>query len=258
MNHKGKVLRLGFILLSMVSCSLFSVPGAHAQGQSLGLRLSVGSSFQMRNDVQIPNDENGTRFSLANTVGEGPVNAVRLEALWSINERHGIRLMLAPLSYSELTAFDTPVSFEGEFFNANEPLDAGYRFNSWRIGYFYTWKKTDRTTLRLGGTLKIRDAEIRLEQGDTVAFNDDLGVVPLLYLSGRWALSDRWILGADLDALGGGPGRAIDFGLSLDYALNQKWSVGVNARVLDGGADIDELFNFATFTSASVSVSRSL
>jgi len=104
MNHKGKVLRLGFILLSMVSCSLFSVPGAHAQGQSL--------------------------------------------------------------SYSELTAFDTPVSFEGEFFNANEPLDAGYRFNSWRIG--------------------------------------------------------------------------------------------VNARALDGGADIDELFNFATFTSASVSVSRSL
>jgi hypothetical protein len=248
--------RLTFLLL--VLCSIFNVSGVLAQDSSLGLRLSAGSSFQLRNDVQIPNDESGTRFSLADSVGEGPVNAVRLEALWSIKERHGIRVMLAPLSYTEATTFATSVSFEGELFNAQDSIDAGYRFNSWRIGYFYTWKSNNRTTVRLGGTLKVRDAEIRLEQGNTVAFNDDIGLVPLLYLSGRWAVSNRWTFGADIDALGGGPGRAIDLGLTLDYALSRRWNLGIDLRVLDGGADIDELFNFATFTSAAVALSRGL
>lgn len=239
-------------------CIIFSIfiPQAYAEGSSLGVRLSAGVSFQTRNDVQIPNDETGTRFSLADAVGEGPVNAVRFEALWNINERHGVRILLAPLSYTESISFDTPVFFEGELYNANETLDASYRFNSWRIGYFYSFKNTSRTKIRVGATLKVRDAEIRLEQGDTTASNDDLGLVPLLYLSGRWAFSDHWTFGADIDALGGGPGRAIDLGLTLDYAFGQDWKIGVDLRALDGGADIDELLNFATFFSTSLAISR--
>lgn len=244
------------IFLSALAVCVFTSQQVLAAEASLGLRLSVGGSFQLRNDVQIPNDETGTRFSLANTVGEGPVTALRLEALWRINERHGVRVMLAPLSYTESVTFDDPVLFEGEAFTANNDLDASYRFNSWRIGYFYSLKNNARTQLRVGGTLKIRDAEIRLEQDGTVAFNDDLGVVPLVYLSGRWALGERWSFGADIDALGGGPGRAIDLGLSLDYALGSDWNVGLDVRALDGGADIDELFNFATFYSASLAISR--
>lgn len=236
--------------------SLVCAQPALADGSSLGLRLSVGASYQLRNDVRIPNDATGTRFSLANEVGSGPVNAVRFEALWNINQRHGVRVMLAPLSYTESINFDNPVLFEGQSFSANEALDASYRFNSWRVGYFYSLRNTPRTKLKVGGTLKIRDAEIRLDQDGTVESNDDIGVVPLLYLSGQWALSDRWSFGADIDALGGGPGRAIDFGLTLDYALGQQWNLGLDVRALDGGADIDELFNFATFYSASLAISR--
>lgn len=255
-KYNKRYVRCSVALLGASLFSLLSVQPAQAEGSSLGLRLSAGASYQLRNDVQIPNDATGTRFSLANEAGEGPVNAVRFEALWNINQRHGVRVMLAPLSYTESISFDTPVLFEGQSFNANESLDASYRFNSWRIGYFYSLRNTHRTKIRVGGTLKIRDAEIRLEQGGTVEFNDDLGFVPLLYVSGRWALSDRWSFGADIDALGGGPGRAIDAGLTLDYALGQNWNVGLDVRALDGGADIEELLNFATFYSATLAISR--
>ena len=118
--------------------SLFALAPATAADLALGLRLSVGTSWQARNDVQIPNTDAGTRFSLADAAGEGPVPFARLEIDWALDERHGIRVLLAPLSYTETVAFDDPVRFAGESFAAGRPTEATYRFNSWRVGYHYT------------------------------------------------------------------------------------------------------------------------
>lgn len=127
---------------------------ATADDRRFDLKLLAGSSWQVKNDVQIPNSSLGTRFSLADTVGEGPVNALRFELNWRFREKHGLRIMLAPLSYDEPVVFDTPVNFNGSSFAANTPTVAGYRFNSWRIGYHYTITTTPQTTFRVGGTLK--------------------------------------------------------------------------------------------------------
>lgn len=226
-----------------------------AEDNPFSLRFSAGSSWQARNDVQIPNSDLGTRFSLDQAVGNGPVDATRFELNWSFNNPHGLRIMLAPLSYTESASFDSPVLFAGESFAANQDTEATYRFNSWRIGYHYTLRKSDRGFFRLGGTLKVRDAEIRLRQGATESFDDDVGFVPLFYMAAQYKLSNRWIVGADFDGLAGGPGRAIDLGLTLDYSITDRFSVGADFRVLDGGADVDDVFNFARFYSALVSVS---
>ena len=247
-------MRIFFIGL-VVLLNSAAVTLVYAAEPTFDLRLSAGNSLQARNDVQIPNNASGTRFSLANTVGEGPVRALRFELNWQFRQRHGIRIMLAPLSYTETTVFRDTVRFEGAAFRPEEALDASYRFNSWRLGYHYLLISNDRFNLQAGGTLKVRDAEIRLEQGDTVRFNDDLGFVPLLYLSARYQLGKSVSFRADLDGLAGGPGRAIDAGVALDYSLSKRWRLGVEARVLDGGADIDELFNFAQFRSASIALS---
>lgn len=237
-----------FIPLAIMSPALAADP-------SIEFRLTGGTSYQLRNDIQIPNSDLGTRFSLADLAGEGPVGAARFEAKWAINEKHGLRIMLAPLSYTEAVTFEDTVQFEGETYQPRQPTDASYKFNSWRVGYFYQFIDTSRTQVDVGATLKVRDAEIRLEQGETVAFNEDLGLVPLLYFSANHRLSDQWRVGLDVDALGGGPGRAIDLGVTADYAINERLLVGLEARILDGGADIDELFNFAQFGSIGVSVS---
>lgn len=229
-----------------------------ASDNRLDLKLSAGASYQVKNDVQIPNTELGTRFSLADEVGDGPVTAVRFELNWQINDKHGLRVMLAPLSYDEPVVFDTPVNFDGETFAANTQTNAGYRFNSWRIGYHYTLLDSAKTTFRIGGTLKVRDAEIRLEQGEVVSADDDLGFVPLLYLMGERRLGNNWFIGADLDGLAGGPGRAIDAGITLGLAAGQVWRFGAELRVLEGGADVESVYNFAQFNSASVFISAKL
>ena len=237
--------------------SLFAFQSVMAADPSVNLRLSVGSSWQTRNDVQIPNDDLGSRFSLEEAVGAGPVSAVRFEMNWAINDRHGIRVLLAPLSYTESVQFDQPVNFAGESFSADQDTDATYRFNSWRVGYHYSLMNNDAGSLRVGATLKVRDAEIRLKQGGTESYDDDVGLVPLLYFAGDYRLSERLTFRADFDGLAGGPGRAIDLGVGLDYAITQRWQIGAEVRVLDGGADTDDVYNFARFNSAALSISTS-
>lgn len=226
-----------------------------AAERSVDVRFSVGSSWQARNDVQIPNTDQGTRFSLEDAAGAGPAPSARLEVNWSLNERHGIRVLLAPLSYTETVTFDQPVRFAGESFSSGESTDATYRFNSWRLGYHYSLIHNDSSSVRIGATLKVRDAEIRLVQGNTEGSDDDVGIVPLLYLAGKYQLSNRWSIGADLDGLAGGPGRAIDLGFALGYSISERWQIGAEVRVLDGGADTDEVYNFARFNSAAIAIS---
>ena len=77
---------------------------------------------------------------------------------------------------------------------------------------------------------------------------------PLL-AGGRHRLAERWSVRADLDGLAGGPGRAIDLGVGVDFSISDRWQIGAEARVPDGGADTDEVYNFARLDSAALAVS---
>lgn len=237
-------------------CLLAIVPGAPAQAATspVELKLSLGGSWQSSNDVQIPNNAAGTRFSLQDIAGSGPLPAVRLESIWNINDRHALRVLLAPLSYRETGTIDEPINFAGETFSADQSIQAEYRFNSWRAGYRYHLVARDQWDMWLGGTLKVRDAEIKLTQGATVSSDDDLGIIPLLHVAGVYRFGGAWSVAADLDGLAGGPGRAIDLGVSINYEPSSRWRMGLEYRTLEGGADIDDLYNFAWFNSLLLTV----
>jgi hypothetical protein len=64
-------------------------------------------------------------------------------------------------------------------------------------------------------------------------------------VAGDWRFTPRWHLGTDIDALGGGPGRAIDAALRLGYDPGGRLAYNIGYRTVEGGADIDEVFSFA-------------
>lgn len=235
------------VLLALLSNPLL------AQTYPFSLELEAGPSWQGRNDVQIPNDDEGTRFSLRGLVGDGPWPAVRLTAIWNINARHGLRFLLAPLSYTETGRLEEDVQFVGETYAAGEKTQATYTFNSWRIGYRYHFYDKGPWNLWVGATAKIRDAEIRLKQGTVSSKDDNVGFVPLLYFAADYRFNENWSVAADIDALAGGPGRAIDLGVRLNYALSEQWTIGLGYRALEGGVDSDDVYNFAWFNSALLS-----
>ena len=65
------------------------------------LELELGATWQEKNDVQIPNDRDGDRFSLKDVAGSGPWTSARVNFNWNITGPHGLRVVLAPFRYSE-------------------------------------------------------------------------------------------------------------------------------------------------------------
>jgi hypothetical protein len=162
-------------------------------------------------------------------------------------------VLAAPLSYTESGLFDETVDFAGESYEAGLPVDATYQFNSWRVGYRWRFKDSERWKLWLGFTAKIRDAKIALSQGDTSSEDTDFGFVPLLSFAADYRFADRWYLLFDFEGLAGGPGRAFDVALKVGYDFNDTWGITAGYRTVEGGADIEEVYNFAWFQYAVVS-----
>jgi hypothetical protein len=56
------------------------------------------------------------------------------------------------------------------------------------------------------------------------------------------------------DGLAGGPGRAFDFFLGGRINITDNLSGKAGYRILEGGADVSEVYNFALFNIASAGV----
>jgi len=216
------------------------------------LAPAAGGVWLARNDVQIPN-ETGTRFSLQELVGAGPTELTRAELAWNVNPRHALRVVYAPVRVERSGTPAVGLLFAGEQFAAGVPADAVYKFSSYRATYRYRFYQGDTWSWRVGGTAFIRDARVALAQGAIAAEDTDVGFVPLAHLNGQARLGERWLLVLDLDVAAAPQGRAIDFGGRLRYALTDRWSLGAGYRTIEGGADVDQVFNFAWLNAAVAS-----
>lgn len=222
-----------------------TLTGQESSRTRLELELEASPVWQTRNDVQIPNDLSGTRFSLVEPLGNGPWSAGRVYVTWHINTRHSIRGLFAPLSVTGTGMATGPINFAGETFPGGSGLRGTYQFNSYRLTYRYGLIARERLRLWIGFTGKLRDAKIELEQGDLTARDTDVGFVPLLHVAADWQPASRTHLLFDLDGLAGGPGRAFDVALKVGYDLNRHWRLSGGYRTVEGGADVSSVYAFA-------------
>jgi hypothetical protein len=245
------------ILLGPAAAAAFGLMlplASAAQTPRLVLELEGGPAWQSYNDAEIPNDGTATRFSLTDLAGSGPWPAGRVYVTWNLAERHGIRLLLAPLSITETGVPAQEIRFAGATYRAGQPTEATYTFNSYRLSYRFQALTGERSAAWVGFTAKVRDATIALEQGGTTSRKDDLGFVPLLHLAGEWRFPHGWRAILDADALAGGPGRAVDATAKLGYDLGNRWTVLAGYRTVEGGADVDAVYNFAWLHYGAFSV----
>lgn len=250
-----RVILVKTFLLLLITGGLESALAANSGDHRFQFELETGPVWQSLNDVQIPNNENGTRYSLVDLAGEGPQLSLRFYGTWNINSKHGLRLLLTPLAYTETGEFEEPVEFAEGSFEPDVPVDATYKFNSWRLTYRYQLYDKPNWAGWIGFTAKVRDAKIQLKQIKSTATETDLGFVPLLHLAFEYQLVSRVRLLIDLDALAGGPGRAEDLSVKLCYCLSDRLALSGGYRTLEGGADVDRVYNFAWLHYALVSLS---
>lgn len=247
--------RMAGIAALVVACA--ASPAARP-AQAVELTVEGQVSWQQRNAVQSPNDASATRFALDAITGDGPAVAPRVALRWPLRggeSRHELTALWAPLKLDGTGTAPLPLRFEGVAFGPGA-IRGDYRFDSWRVGWRWRWIDRPDLVVRLGATAKIRDARIGLAQGALRASKSNTGFVPLLHLSAERPATERWSWAVELDGLAGGPGYAVDAAALLRYRLDERWLLQGGVRLLDGGADNDEVYAFARFTGLTLGVVR--
>ncbi len=248
---KNSIIQLS--ILSIASL-LFFLPSAKAQ---LSIDVESGAVIAGYNDVRIPGDA-GTLFSLTDDLNAKTTAFLRLRAGYTIKSRHTISVLYAPLTVKSDGSTTFPIDFEGVSFPANTPLDASYTFNSYRITYRYDFVKKPKFEFGLGFTAKIRDAEIALKGDGLSAKKINVGFVPIINIRLNWIMNEKFGLLLEGDALAAPQGRAEDVLLAATYKLSDKIALKTGYRILEGGANNDEVYNFSLFNYAVVGLSISL
>jgi len=219
-------------------------PAAPARAEAdFRFDFEAGAAWQARNTFAVPGD-GGTRVDLD---GTADTFALRGTLIWDFGELWSARLVAAPLSTETEFVPEAPVDFDGTTFAAGAPLTQSYRFDSYRLSLFRRFDPEGPWSLRAGFTAKVRSAAIRLEGAGQSAERDDLGLVPLFYGGARREGNGPIAFDAELDALAGPQGRAVDLALRLEWRATDRFRPYLAYRLLDGGADNDEVLSFATF-----------
>lgn len=238
----------------MILACLGTPAASAAQVSSFQFELEGGAAWQSRNDVEIPNDGSATRFSLSDLLGNGPWPAGRVYLTWRFSESQAVRLLYAPLSVTATGMLQEPTDFAGATYASGTPTEATYKFNSYRVSYRWRFHSGERSSAWVGLTAKVRDASIGLSQGSVTSKKDDLGFVPLIHFAASRTIGTRWYVAFDTDALAGGPGRAIDASAKLGFDVDEHWSLRAGYRTVEGGADVESVYNFAWLHYAAASI----
>jgi len=206
------------------------------------INFESGILFTGINDIR--NGNNGTLFSLKNDFPTPIIPFLRLRAGFLLSEKNHFSFLYAPLKILESGKIDENILFDEKYFKANLPIEVVYKFNSYRLTYNRRIIIKDNFKFGLGLSAKIRDAGVSLKNREHLRENFSVGFVPLVNLLANWDISQK--IGVDFFGEGiiASKGRAIDLSLSGRYSFTKKLQGNVGYRLLEGGADGTNRYNF--------------
>jgi len=228
------------LILILLSSGLLAKPDIRVEAET-------GIAVPGYNSARIPNSGLSDRFSLSNELNLKSALNTRLTIHYRPASHHQISVLAAPLTLKGSGEFDRQIDYMGEHFFAGEPIDASYRFDSYRLEYRYIFDKPVWGFVRsVGAAGKIRDAEIKLETtGNKMATKTNTGFVPLLNMNLGYRYSHDLDFVLEAEGLASPYGRAEDVFAGAVYNVHDKLDVKAGYRLLEGGSDIDEVYTFA-------------
>jgi hypothetical protein len=214
-----------------------------------------GPVYTGYNDVRIPGDD-GTKFSLSDDLKARTAWSARAETGYKFQE-HYLGILFTPLRVKSSGTLDKDINFNDKTFTAGSKLEAMFRFDSYRLMYRYTFYSGTIFSIGAGFTAKIRDASISLEGGGVKTEKKNTGFVPILNFAIEAKLPADFFLFFGGDALAAPQGRAEDIALLAGYKINDIFRIKAGYRMLEGGADNDEVYTFSMFHYAVFGIETS-
>jgi len=206
------------------------------------VNLESGAFFTNTNDIRY--GSNGTLISLKNDF-QTPVSPfLRLRIGFLTDEKNHFSILYAPLKIVETGTLANDILFDGNNFKANMPIEAVYMFNSYRFTYNRRIISKDNFNFGLGLSAKIRDAGVSLKNSELFKENFNVGFAPLINLIANWDISQKMGVNFFGEGIAASKGRAIDISLSGRYTFSKSLQGNFGYRLLEGGANGTERYNF--------------
>jgi len=228
-------------ILMLTTVITFSASKSHA---GLFMDIEGGIVSSGYNDVRIPGDV-GTDISLTDDLKSESPGFFRLRLGINLSERSRLSLLIAPLRIKGSGVVDRNIDYNGISFQSGEYLSSLYRFDSYRLSYSYRLVQSRNLGFDIGITAKIRDAAIKIEGDNNRSEKTNTGFVPLVNFSMDWSITHKFGLLISGDALAAPQGRAEDILIAFYNNISEKVRLRLGYRILEGGADNDEVYNFA-------------
>jgi hypothetical protein len=247
-NKNMRTLIYTISILLLTTCFTISM-----KAQAL-FDLETGLVFTGYNNVRIAGNQ-GTLFSLKEDLTSKADFFYRIRLNYTIKSRHTISLLYAPLEVKSEGSVANAILFEGVTFPAYTELTSTYKFNSYRLTYRYTIINKPKFEFGLGFTAKIRDAKITLASSSIASEKTNIGFVPIVNFRLMWQIDSKFGMLLEGDALAAPQGRAEDVLIAVTYKISDLLVARGGYRILEGGADNDEVYNFALFNYAAVGLS---
>lgn len=206
--------------------------------------LETGLAVSGYNNVRIPGST-GTKFSLSRDLDIDQTKFWRARFCRVIGDKHSLSLLIAPLTFNAEGKLEKDLKFAGGEFPASTSVKAKYRFDSYRVTYRYDFHRRERLSIGIGFTGKIRDAAISVEGGGMRSEKTNTGFVPLINIRAQWTMSSHFGALLEGDALAAPQGRAEDVLVALTARASESLQFKIGYRLLEGGADNDQVYIFA-------------
>ena len=221
---------------------LFCLNANLAANAQTFVNLESGAFFTNINDIRY--GSNGTLISLKNDF-QTPVSPfLRLRIGFLTDEKNHFSILYAPLKIVETGTLANDILFDGNNFKANMPIEAVYMFNSYRFTYNRRIISKDNFNFGLGLSAKIRDAGVSLKNSELFKENFNVGFAPLINLIANWDISQKMGVNFFGEGIAASKGRAIDISLSGRYTFSESLQGNFGYRLLEGGANGTERYNF--------------
>jgi len=197
------------------------------------------------NEIRIPGVL-GTLFSLKDDLKSKTKIFYRLRASYTLQSRHTISLLYAPLEIKSAGRVTYKISFNGVLFDADTDLNSIYKFHSYRLTYRYHLISQTKIILDLGFTAKIRDANVHLYSTKQTTESTSIGFVPIINFNFNWNINEAWDLHLNGDALVTPQGRAGDIQLAITYQCSDPINIRMGYRILEEGTDTATALSYST------------
>jgi hypothetical protein len=217
MLFKINFMRTGFYVL------LFSFYFCLQTNAQYFINVESGAVFAGLNTIR--NGSAGTLLSLKNDL-KSPVSPfLRLRIGILHKEKHPFSILYASLKLVAKRRIASDITFDGKNYEANIPLEAVYKFNSYRFTYNRRIINSNAFKLGIGLSAKTRDAGSSLKNKNEFSRDFSIGFVPFINVLSTWQVSKKFsvdFFGAGLAAT---KGRAIDVALTETYHFTKKYKV---------------------------------